>query len=118
MRGVALALVLVLAGCAPNAGPSDAGAACVSIGAACPSPAPSYATDIAPLVEARCVGCHFPGTVTAPTDLSTYPQLRRQGGTTLGVIQSCMMPPPDAGVLSEAERTTFVEWLRCGAPNN
>jgi len=112
----ALALVLLLGACT-STGVSDA-ATCTSIEQSCPTTPPSYATDIAPVVQARCVVCHFPGTTIAPTDLSSYAQLRRQGGTALGQIQSCNMPPPDAGPLSADERTTFVEWLRCGAPNN
>ncbi len=109
-------LALLLSACT-SSGASDA-AMCTQIEQGCPSTPPSYATDVAPIVEARCVGCHFPGTTIAPDDLSTYSALRPRAGTALGQLQSCIMPPPDAGALSEDERTTFVEWLRCGAPNN
>lgn len=117
MRLGALALVLLVLGCTTSPGTNDA-AMCTPVTAGCPSTPPSYASDIAPLIGSRCVVCHFPGTTIAPSDLSTYDQVRRQGGTALGMVQSCLMPPPDAGVLGEAERTELVEWLRCGAPNN
>jgi cytochrome c5 len=114
---VKLGLVaLVLVACT-SADPNDA-AVCMQIEQGCPTTPPSYAGDVAPIVQARCVGCHFPGTTIAPSDLSSYAQLRPRAGTALGQVQSCNMPPPDAGVLSVDERTTFVEWLRCGAPND
>jgi hypothetical protein len=117
-RGVprhgALILFVAVAAC----GPHTQRASCTSVEAICPTTQPSYATDIAPIVQERCVTCHYAGTAIAPTDLSTYALVRRQGGTILSELQSCMMPPPDAGVLDGTDRTTFVEWLRCGAPNN
>jgi hypothetical protein len=34
------------------------------------------------------------------------------------VVTTCMMPPPDAGQLSSAEKQTLLEWTACSAPNN
>lgn len=115
--GALAAAATALVGCTTHPDPHDA-AMCMAVTAACPSTPPSYASEIEPIVQTHCAVCHFPGTSIAPTDLSTYDQVRRQGGTALSEIQSCLMPPPDAGQLSEADRTAFVEWLRCGAPNN
>jgi hypothetical protein len=83
---------------------------------ACPSPAPSYSADVAPLVQRRCAPCHFPGGTAAEHNLATYDRVFAQRGIVLNQIYTCRMPP-DAPLVGE-ERTLFLEWLECDAPNN
>jgi hypothetical protein len=66
--------------------------------ATCPSPIPSYATDVVPIFDEKCNNCKV---------------------QILQDIESCTMPPLDGGTtLSAEERETVLGWLVCGAPNN
>ncbi|MGH7286347.1 MAG: hypothetical protein ACRELY_32920 [Polyangiaceae bacterium] len=86
----------------------------------CPE-APSYKTDIAPLVDRACNGCHAPGGVASDRDLTSYKNLRKLETTALVQVQDCAMPPADAGTdasLTSSERTEILQWFVCGAPDN
>jgi len=108
----------------------DAGIPCPNdIPAACPAQVPSYATDIAPLLQERCAPCHFSGGAAGPTwDLSTYSRVFMVRSAIFTQVSECLMPPvggvADAGVeagapgLSESQRVTLFSWLKCNAPNN
>lgn len=85
----------------------------------CPTPPPSYAKDVAPILANRCAPCHFPGGVeVAAHDLSTYARVQAQRGSVLDQLHSCLMPPPDAGQPTAQERAAVLGWLVCGAQNN
>ena len=114
----ALVAAVALAACTTNAPPP--GPACPNdLPGACPSPPPSYARDVAPVIAARCGPCHAPGGVeAAQRDFSAYATVHTQRVTILTQIHACLMPPADAGTLDAAERATLQGWLVCGAPDN
>jgi hypothetical protein len=113
------ALAGACGGSSSDTGP--AAVACPNLGElTCPSPPPSFKTQVQPIIESRCYGCHGPGGVeVASTNLTSYDQIVQKRGDILAQITSCKMPQADAGQLTVEELTTFVEWLgECSAPNN
>ena len=85
----------------------------------CPSPEPSYAADIAPLVEARCLPCHSAGGPASGEPLGTYALVHDKRSAVLNQVYACKMPPPgDAEPLDSTERATLLAWLICGANDN
>jgi hypothetical protein len=135
VRALAIAAPL-LAGCINPAGndpnvPDEAPDGTVlnlASAAVCPPAAPSscpetpsYAKDIAPIVERACVPCHSPGGVAADRDLTTYENFVGLETTNFVQISSCVMPPADAGpdaALTLQDRTEILEWFVCGSPDN
>ena len=126
--GVPAALVF-FQGCSASSNPGepadagDEGPVCPDIVQAvtCPVPTPSYTTEILPLVEKYCYGCHGPGGVEQSTiDFSTRQGIAMAGPTLGYELQNCLMPLPDAGAQpTVAEREAIIDWaLTCGAPNN
>jgi hypothetical protein len=87
--------------------------------AACPTPTPSFAGEVDPIIVRRCGGCHLDGGVAQPTrDFTTYDDIFRQRSPILNQVYSCNMPPPDAGQPTPEERAALLGWLVCKAPNN
>jgi hypothetical protein len=85
----------------------------------CPATPPSYKTDVQPILENRCYGCHGPsGVEVSSFNLTDYADVLRLRGDVVSQITTCRMPPPDAGQPTAAERTTVDEWVQCNAPNN
>ena len=127
MRWLVLAAACVLGGCtskAPATG-NDADppvANCTFIDAsACQQPVPSYANDVAPVLDRACNStCHAPG--VGPWPLNNYSDVFDWGSIIAGDVELCTMPPPDAGAgngdLSDQERAMILDWLACGGPNN
>jgi len=91
---------------------------CPNLSTTCPSPQPSYATDVRPILNARCTTCHSPGGKEAVRDLTTYSGVFSQRQAVLTQVYSCRMPPSDAPQPAAQERSVLVGWLVCGAPNN
>jgi hypothetical protein len=140
MRGPASprALVLVLFGCSPLPAcrdPSTAETAKTaedgdsSEGTDEP-PRPNWHGDIAPIVHARCVGCHHSGGV-APFDLSSYEAAAPWAEQLAEAVAARTMPPwgaheteacqPAHGWVddlrpSAAEIDAIAEWAALGAP--
>jgi hypothetical protein len=104
----------------PACGNEDSPAACPGITAdSCPDPVPSYAEEIAPLLERRCQTCHTPGNDSGLWSLGDHESAAEWTETTLRVIRNCSQPPPDSGVyLTSSERRALEAWLVCGAPDN
>jgi hypothetical protein len=122
-RAVTAAFALTLAACAAANAPSDGdpAPACpanLPDSSGCPDSAPSYATEIRPLVDLRCIGCHYEGNRNSKQVLETYEQLRASVSLIEKEVYHCEMPPSGEPPLSESERRTLLEWLVCGAPNN
>jgi hypothetical protein len=84
----------------------------------CPMPAPSYATDVAPILETYCNDCHSPTGQAPDRPLQTYAEVFSRRTTVLSEVAGCVMPPPDFPQPTEAERVTLLGWLACSAPNN
>ena len=88
---------------------------------------PTYAHDIAPILRAKCEGCHRPGEV-APFSLQNYTQASAWSADIKRFTGSGQMPPwkpaPGYGVfqeaeahtLSAAERSAIAKWADNGAP--
>jgi len=82
-------------------------------------PDPTYAEDIAPLVNDHCVRCHQPGTA-APFSLLSYNDVATHAAMIARVIEDQTMPPwyahPDHGEfqndpsLTRTERRRFIHW--------
>lgn len=99
----------------------DGAAGCPNDLPECPDPsaAPSYQTEVAPIIEAECLACHGPGgTEQGSHDLSTYDSLYPQRTDVLTQVYNCRMPPGGVAPLSPDDRQTLLTWLVCGAPDN
>jgi len=88
-------------------------------------PAPTFAKDVAPIVFAKCVGCHRPGEV-APMSLLTYNDVRPWAKSIREKVRTGEMPPWGADkrfgtflndrTLTAEEIRTLVAWVDGGAP--
>ncbi len=86
---------------------------------------PTFNTDIAPLLSARCVPCHK-ADGDAPFSLVTYEEVRRHARQIAAVTATRYMPPwkPAAGTpplvgdrrLSDDEIVLLARWVDAGAP--
>ena len=93
------------------------------------APAATYSEAVGPLVEAKCVHCHYPGG-SAPMAFMSYAELRdwaKRSYTPLdALLRTRAMPPwpasPDVGEFSNAEFLTDAEiglllkWIEAGLP--
>ena len=87
--------------------------------------APTFSTDVAPIVYAKCVACHRPGEV-APMSLITYKDVRPWASSIREKVTSRVMPPWHADrqygtfrneqSLTQSEIDTIVKWVNAGAP--
>ncbi len=85
---------------------------------ACPG-APSYANEIAPLIEARCFPCHASGGEAGPNWLLTdHANVFAKQNQVLKEVYACVMPPSGAKNLEASERAALLAWLVCEAPDN
>jgi hypothetical protein len=104
--------------CSSSNDASDGGASSCVTAPSCPDAgAPSYQTQIVPILQASCIPCHSPSG-TAGFDEETYTDVYNQFGSMLSFVNNCEMPPLNGPELSDADRITLTEWLRCGAPDN
>lgn len=94
------------------------GATCSEVDAsACDQPVPSYANEIAPLLDRDCnQTCHAPDAANWP--LGDHRSVSDWSAIIVSDVKGCTMPPPDAGALTKNERTMVLDWFACGAPNN
>jgi peroxiredoxin len=88
---------------------------------------PTYARDVAPILRAKCEGCHRAGEV-APFALQDYKQAGAWAADIKRYTQNGQMPPwkpaPAYGefanehqiALTDQERTTLAKWADGGAP--
>ena len=85
----------------------------------------SYAKDVAPILEAKCVACHQEGGI-GPFAMSSYDMVKGFSPMIREVIRTDRMPPynadPHVGKFSDnknmsaAEIKTLVHWIEAGAP--
>jgi peroxiredoxin len=85
----------------------------------------SYSSDVASILDARCVSCHRPGQV-APFPLLSYEHARRWATSIAEVITDGRMPPwhadPHYGhfandrSLTAREKAVLLAWVEQGAP--
>jgi hypothetical protein len=102
--------------------------ACLSLATtviAAPKPSPTFSKDVAPILQARCQGCHRPGEA-APMPLLSYQEARPWAKSIKEAVVLKRMPPwfADTSVghfrndrsLSQDEINTLVSWVDAGAP--
>jgi hypothetical protein len=89
--------------------------------------APSFTKDVAPIVAAKCAGCHQQGGI-APFALRTARQISSRAALIEAAVESRRMPPWPPGPRSPAfagqadrtltarERRTILAWARAGGP--
>jgi len=85
----------------------------------------TYSKDIAPLIQAKCTGCHQPGSI-GPMNLVNYDDIRGHAPMIREVIRTKRMPPfhadPRIGTfhndksLSADQIRMLVHWIEAGAP--
>lgn len=85
---------------------------------------PTFAREIAPLLEARCMNCHHSGG-DGPFSLVTYDEARQHARQIVEVTRRGYMPPwkpvgggPFLGEprLSETEQQLLARWVEAGSP--
>lgn len=88
---------------------------------------PTYAHDVAPILDEHCVECHRPGQV-APFSLTSYKDAAAWAPDIVRYTQNGTMPPwkpaPGYGdfvgehhyILTTAEKQVLVKWAQAGAP--
>ena len=87
---------------------------------------PTYAKDVAPIINRRCLDCHRKGQV-GPFPLQTYENARKRASDLADVVTDRIMPPwkavhgvggpfKDDRSLPQAEIDTIVAWAENGAP--
>ncbi len=94
-------------------------------GAAVASAQPTFSSDVAPIMQAKCQGCHRPGDI-APFPLMTYDDASTWSDDIQRVVSQKIMPPwkpvPGHGdfrgdfELTDAERQTILDWIAGGIP--
>lgn len=116
--GVLCLVLAVSVGCGSAPASSDASGTChIALPQSCPSPAPSYAADVAPILTDRCVSCHGPTNPQSGIDLSAYVSVYANREPVLAQVYHCLMPLAGAPDLSDAQAKTLLSWLVCKAPN-
>src|SRR5437764_326984 len=99
--------------------------AILAIGTSYAFAAPTFSKDVAPILQARCQGCHRPGEA-APMSLLTYQEARPWAKSIKEAVVMRKMPPwfADTSIghfrndrsLSQPEIDTLVSWVDAGAP--
>lgn len=89
------------------------------------SPAPSFAKDIAPLLEQKCVQCHSPGNI-GQWSMSSHARVKAKSAMIEEVLLARRMPPWDADPrhgrfsndrsLTIDEKRLLLRWIEAGAP--
>jgi hypothetical protein len=123
----ATALAWSAFGCSgSSASAGDAAPACTPVTppTTCPSPPPSYASEISFIVASDCAACHAPGGVDAKHDFTTYEGIVGDRLTFAQQVSLCPtsssgMPPLGYPQPTTEQRTDLIAWATvCGAPNN
>jgi len=91
------------------------------------NPAPTFAKDVAPILQQNCQICHQPGSI-GPMSLMNYEEVRPWGPVIKLQVMSRQMPPyhydTSVGIqelkhdmrLSEEEILTIADWVDAGSP--
>jgi hypothetical protein len=117
------------AGLSANEDGGDEASACIDEAPdACPSPEPSYAGQVQPILQSHCYECHADAGIAASAsnvDLGSYDAVYAERGAVLSQLSFCTMPPavyaatlPPPVRPTPAERGTVLGWLKCRAPDN
>ncbi len=82
----------------------------------CPTPIPSYSSEVSTIFLAHCVMCHQASGVESSMPLDTYATVFAQRSAVLDQVYTCKMPQPPQPSLSDSERESLLAWLVCNAP--
>ena len=110
---IAATLLAIASGAACSAGGSGSATCPNDYPSACPTPAPSFANDVSPLIHANCTPCHGAGQ-QIPT-LDTYDDVMRAATMISMQVFQCRMPPAPRAPLTSQQRQIILGWLVCGA---
>jgi len=82
----------------------------------------SYKTNIVPIIDTNCKGCHNPNNTSGGIDLSTYTQMKKyaDNGVLVGVIthDPNYIAMPVGSKLSQCNIDKIKSWITDGALNN
>jgi hypothetical protein len=108
-----LGLACALAAC------SSPAASCPTQIPPCPSPQPSFVSEVNPIIQSVCVPCHGPGGVEAVRPYLTYGDMATYGPfvTMYQQVFACLMPQSPR-MLTTAQRQRLLEWFACGEPDD
>ena len=91
----------------------------------CDSTNMSFATNIYPIIQTYCTGCHKPGAASGSVDLTGYSNLLAQvnNGKLMKTIKHETAPgivamPYGSQKLSDCTISKIQSWVNAGAPNN
>lgn len=90
-----------------------------------PTPSINYATDVAPIVQKRCISCHSPGNI-APHSYTRFEDLASRANSIRSTLLTRRMAPWHADAeygawsndvaLTPLESATLHAWVKAGAP--
>jgi hypothetical protein len=109
----ALPVVSALAAC------SSPATSCPRQIPSCPSPPPSFVSEVNPIIQSVCVPCHGPGGIEAVRPYLTYEDMAQYGPfqTMYQQVLSCLMPEAPQ-MLTTAQRQRLLEWFACCEPDD
>lgn len=115
---LSLLAVAALAACSSGTGSAKNGiSSCsASVPASCTT-APSYASEVAPILASYCTSCHSAGGEQSNKPLDSYATASRSASEIENQLATCNMPPSSSS-LSTSDANTVLAWIACGAPNN
>ncbi|HEX4334275.1 MAG TPA: hypothetical protein VH062_00090 [Polyangiaceae bacterium] len=92
-------------------------ATCTMVTPSCAAPFPTYTKDVAPILEANCVGCHQAKGQNPNPSLTSYRLVSalKTRVTMNTLVAQCRMPPPPLDPLSDGDRQTLACWIAGGA---
>jgi hypothetical protein len=83
----------------------------------CESPAPSFASDVKPILEARCATSSCHDGLGEQWPLVDYAHVADWSSEVRAMVGNCAMPPPDSGMkMPTEERQVILQWVRCNTP--
>ncbi len=92
---------------------------CVPTPSACPAEVPSYAGEVAGIIERHCGNCHIEDNLGGPWPFSRWQDVYDWASSLRISLEQCLMPPPETDApLSPEDREKLQAWLACGAPEN
>lgn len=85
----------------------------------CATAAPSYSTQVYPVIEEYCQVCHLPGNGRSSKVFADYDQIvvPHTATTMQTQIYQCKMPIGPRRLTPE-NRQLLLKWFVCGTPNN
>ncbi|HEX4476694.1 MAG TPA: hypothetical protein VH142_16515 [Polyangiaceae bacterium] len=94
-------------------------ASCPHYAERCDGPAPTYATDVAPIFDAHCAGCHNPAGEYPTVRFDSYAAITNpadeQAVTSApGLVHQCRMPPEPLPAVPIAEANVVDCWFATG----